>query len=806
LQTKQLPNGGLECWTPGEADNFTTIKTVIALGAARRPVSFLTSVSDTTPLDYLATRAVTYTHDITGTLFPGRAGMLAVAVVAGDDDPYNFGGMDVINELVATYHPATGAYSTTAQQGWSSGAAGTINQLWAILGLAAAQETVSVSATDFLIGLQETDGGWGYGFGGDVDTTALVLQALIGSGNAGPTHAKVQEGLAFLRNTQAASGGWESWGSLSADSTAAVIQALVAAGYTPATESWAAASGRTPHDDLVDLQAADGGFGGNALSTAHAIAGLTETGLPVFGREQRAQRALAWLDEMNLEQHLEAVMAFGAAGYDVSTVMSGTIDLWSWTEAQTTTISNTARTADDGQLLMAVVAISGTPTDFGGANLVSQTWSHYGAATGAFGASPYLTDTWAQAWPILGLAAAGEPIPVTATNYLTSLQNSDGGWPFSTAWGGPSDSNSTALAMQALLAAEVPTDATFIVSATDYLENLQNSDGGWPYNTAWGPAASDANSTAYVVQALLALDQDLTVSKWATGGIDPLHALYDFQKSDGPFVWQWDSPWTPPSDDAIATRQAVLPLMGMPFPLARAVSYTAFTPINRGPDPDRLVACPPRAAWGNSVDVTIPFGSDLDTDGSVTLDWRVSGETLWVTGTTVHRADGYYTATLPVTDMVSYEFQATFTDPDKVQYGTDITVSAIGDEELLNVPVNPVPAWSLATPEPLSSWRQREAQDRQRLPGTGHIAGTGRRRRWPAGCARPVAQSCWPGRALWRRLLHHPLRRVQRTADQRLRRADAFRPERRRRLLFRRGHGYLCHRRHGLSGRGMFDL
>ncbi|RLC90155.1 MAG: hypothetical protein DRI77_15020, partial [Chloroflexi bacterium] len=42
LQTKQLPNGGLECWTPGEADDFTTIKTVIAVAAARRPISFLT--------------------------------------------------------------------------------------------------------------------------------------------------------------------------------------------------------------------------------------------------------------------------------------------------------------------------------------------------------------------------------------------------------------------------------------------------------------------------------------------------------------------------------------------------------------------------------------------------------------------------------------------------------------------------------------------------------------------------------------------------------------------------------------------
>ncbi|MCK4472298.1 MAG: hypothetical protein KAW49_10980, partial [Anaerolineae bacterium] len=87
-------------------------------------------------------------------------------------------------------------------------------------------------------------------------------------------------------------------------------------------------------------------------------------------------------------------------------------------------------------------------------------------------------------------------------------------------------------------------------------------------------------------------------------------------------------------------------------------------------------ACPPRATWGNSVDVIVPFGSDLDADGSVTLDWRVSGETSWVT-TTVHPADGYYTATLPVTVPVAYEFQATFTDPDEVQYGSEITDTVV---------------------------------------------------------------------------------------------------------------------------------
>ncbi|MBE9470693.1 MAG: hypothetical protein IMY75_01090, partial [Chloroflexi bacterium] len=99
--------------------------------------------------------------------------------------------------------------------------------------------------------------------------------------------------------------------------------------------------------------------------------------------------------------------------------------------------------------------------------------------------------------------------------------------------------------------------------------------------------------------------------------------------------------------------------------------------IRDSPDPDRTVACPPRGAWGGSVDLVIPFGSDLDADGSVRLDWRVSGATSWVTGTTVCRADGYYTATLPVTVPVAYEFQATFTDPDEVQYRSEITDTVV---------------------------------------------------------------------------------------------------------------------------------
>ena len=90
LETQQLPSGGFPGWS-GEADEFTTIKVVLALAADRRPVSFLTSVSGTTALDYLETQSYSYTRDVTGTLNPGRIGMLVAAVVAGDEDPYAFG-------------------------------------------------------------------------------------------------------------------------------------------------------------------------------------------------------------------------------------------------------------------------------------------------------------------------------------------------------------------------------------------------------------------------------------------------------------------------------------------------------------------------------------------------------------------------------------------------------------------------------------------------------------------------------------------------------------------------------------------
>ena len=801
IATKQLDNGGIEGWTPGIADEFTTIKTVLGLAAARRPVSAMTSPGGNTPLDFLAGQAITYTHDVTGTLFPGRAGMLAVTIIAGDDDAYAFGGMNVIHELTGTYHAATGAYSTTAKAGFSSGTAGTINQLWAILGLAAAQEDVPVGATDFLLGLQEPDGGWGWGSGvGDVDTTALVVQALLASGNLEPTHQKVQEGLGFLRAHQADWGGWEAWGAPSADSTAAAIQAIIAAGYTPATESWA--SSPNPQTGLAGLQAPDGSFGGNALGTAHAIAGLAEAPLPIWGRMQRARLALTWMNEQQQADGswsgfggaegptCDAVLAYAAAGYDPDTV-SASGSPTSAIEFLAGRAAPFAAGGPDqaGKLAVTVVAAGQDPYAFGGVDLVHVlTATHYSPTLGAFGVP---TNTWHQAFAILGLAAAGETPPPMATQTLINLQQPDGGWKYDLS-GSPWNTttpDSTGLAMQALIAAGVAADDASIVNAIGFMQAQQDAQGGW----------GNANSTAYAMQGLLAAGEDL-ITDWSVGGHSPYDALAAYQKPDGPFVWTWG--W--PEDNGLATWQAVPALLGRAMPIypplalsqgqnlaglvvdyddgridtacvafpeaqisglalldrsgipyeygggfvtkigdvgcpvadpwcaapyywsywqwdpgASTWQFAAtgpagsvvtdgeiegwrwedwnlwpaptpgltptleaicgvpdlipFAPVHRGPDADRLVAAMPRASWGDSIDVLIPFGSDLDGDGTVALDYRILGETEWTTGTVVLRAEGYFTATVPTTQVASYELRATFADPEWVQYGVHLS-------------------------------------------------------------------------------------------------------------------------------------
>lgn len=280
LKSQQQTDGGIVGFS-GVADPDTTARSVLAYIAAGKPVSEAVSLAGNSMMDYLSAQAITFTHDTTGTLFPGRAGELLAAVSLVGESPQSFGGMDLLTALEASFHPDTGAYSTTAKQDFASGEASDLNQAWAILGLSLADQSIPQAASHYLIKSQAMDGSWG---AGDPDTTALVMTALLSGGNVTAKDDAIQHALDYFHATQAPSGGWKpSWDNdpLNADSTGWVIQALVSAGEDVRGQSWTK-NNINPVDALLGLQKPDGTIGGtyaNTYSTAEAIIGLS--GIPL---------------------------------------------------------------------------------------------------------------------------------------------------------------------------------------------------------------------------------------------------------------------------------------------------------------------------------------------------------------------------------------------------------------------------------------------------------------------------------------------------------------------------------------------
>jgi hypothetical protein len=234
---------------------------------------------------------VSYTHDESGLLYPGRAGLLLAAIAVTGGHPQQFGGINLLDELEATFHWGTGDYSTAASGGYSSGEASDLSQAWAVLGLSLAGQPVPAPAVGYLLGTQADDGSWGFG---DPDTTALAVIALLASQQVQPTDPAVRDAFNFFQRTQLANGGWRpSWDTdlLNADSTAWILQALYAAGEDLST--WAATEG-DPVNALVGLQKEDGSIGGtyaNTYSTAEALLGLAGQPVTALGLPWQPNRA-----------------------------------------------------------------------------------------------------------------------------------------------------------------------------------------------------------------------------------------------------------------------------------------------------------------------------------------------------------------------------------------------------------------------------------------------------------------------------------------------------------------------------------
>ncbi len=162
-------------------------------------------------------------------------------------------------------------------------------------------------------------------------------------------------------------------------------------------------------------------------------------------------------------------------------------------------------------------------------------------------------------WAILGSVALSEPVEAGNVTLLRSMIRPNGGWEWSPTWG--TDTNSTAIALQALLAAGVPVSATEVVSGLAYLQGAQNDDGGFPYMPqSTFDKSSDTNSTAWVVQALLAAGEDVKSAKWSPKGAGPIDFILGNQLPNGSFEFQKGS-------GIFSTEQAVVALLGSSYPM-----------------------------------------------------------------------------------------------------------------------------------------------------------------------------------------------------------------------------------------------
>ena len=196
---------------------------------------------------------------------------------------------------------------------------------------------------------------------------------------------------------------------------------------------------------------------------------------------------------------------------------------------------------------LALIAAGEDPSAFGEVNLTAIIAGGFNPATGFYGAGPY-----DSALAILALSQATGEVRPEAVAGLLSARQPDGSYAFDgTMAPGSGDSNTTALAVQALLIAGSGED---VIPSLTYFRETQNVDGGWTYQkpSAYGEA-TDSNSTALVIQALLAAGQDL--AQWG----DPMAALVALQQPSGALAFNADTP----GDNALSTLQAIPALAGV---------------------------------------------------------------------------------------------------------------------------------------------------------------------------------------------------------------------------------------------------
>jgi energy-coupling factor transport system substrate-specific component len=322
---------------------------------------------------------------------------------------------------------------------------------------------------------------------------------------------------------------------------AVVLAALVVALPAPAADASAAraadaTAARSTHAWLLKVQNADGGWG---ASPGQSSAGMF-TG---------------WA-------------ALGLAARGTNPLDAGRPSPVAWIRSHPGDIS------DIGEITRTILVLraAGLPPKLGGRDLLADLEAEQRAA-GDFAGRVNTT-----AFGVLALRAAGRSRTSRsvrrAADWIAGQANDDGGFNFS-GRGAPSGVDDTAAALEALGAAG-RRRAPATTRAADWLVAQQNADGGFPLLPG---AASNAQSTAWAVQGLLAAGREPTKVR-NRGSRDPLAYLRSLTARSGEVRYSRTSRQTP----VWVTAYAAMALARKPLPLAparrarRAAPAAAATP------------------------------------------------------------------------------------------------------------------------------------------------------------------------------------------------------------------------------------
>jgi prenyltransferase beta subunit len=180
-------------------------------------------------------------------------------------------------------------------------------------------------------------------------------------------------------------------------------------------------------------------------------------------------------------------------------------------------------------------------------------------------------DVSTTTWALLALCASrqSDGNVSSARAWLAAAQNGDGGWGFQTMDDKgdrvPSSVDQTAAAIQSLVAAGASVSGTDVQQGIAYLQAAQRTDAGFGQYPS--DIRSNAESTAWAIQAILAAKQQPTGAAWTKNGKSPVSYLRGMQRSDGSFAHSTSSAGKPATGQSamLTTTQSLIALAGKPF-------------------------------------------------------------------------------------------------------------------------------------------------------------------------------------------------------------------------------------------------